>query len=233
MSNIEEIPKIEDYMNIHKGEDIYILASGKSVDFLHKSFYDNKIIIGVNQVYKKITCKYLLRKECKLIKEVIKNNPNTTHFISKGECGLNNIRNYEYIKNYISNKNNIVIYSHNINRIKIPRTFPPEHSLVVSYSTITTAIHLAAYMGAKNIILVGHDGGLINNECNFSGYHTDATYKIIWPNGGKNHYKKWLSNIDNDTIILKILLKRKYNCNICSINPFINFNLEGNKYTRT
>jgi len=231
MEKIKEMPKIEDFMNIHTGEDIYILASGKSIDFLDTSFYENKIIIGVNQAYKKVTCKYLVRKECKLIKQVLNDNPNTIHFISKGEYGSDNNRNYEYIKQNISNKKNIVIYSHNVNRIKIPLIFPQENYLIVSYSTITTAIHLAAYMGAKNIILIGHDGGLINNECNFNGYHTDSTYKIVWP-GGKNHYKKWLSKIDIDTIILKKLVKRKYNCNICSINPFINFNLEGNKYTR-
>ena len=33
----------------------------------------------------------------------------------------------------------------------------------------------APYMGAKNIILVGHDGGSINGEANFKGYHTSET----------------------------------------------------------
>jgi len=32
----------------HKHKDIYILASGKSVDFLPTSFLENKIVIGVN-----------------------------------------------------------------------------------------------------------------------------------------------------------------------------------------
>ena len=37
---------------------------------------------------------------------------------------------------------------------------------MVSRSTVTSAIHLAAYMSAKNIILVGHDCGFINNKSN-------------------------------------------------------------------
>ncbi len=103
--------------------------------------------------------------------------------------------------------------------------------MVVSSSTITTAIHLACYMGSKNILLVGHDGGMINGKCNFEGYHTDKTYRIAWPNG-VNDYKNWVSNVDKQPIVVKEKLENEYNCNIHSINPFINFNLEGNKYTR-
>jgi hypothetical protein len=46
-------------------------------------------------------------------------------------------------------------------------------------------MHLAAYMGAKNIILIGHDCGTLNGEPNFKDYHTDKTYKIVWKNGKK------------------------------------------------
>ena len=95
--------------------------------------------------------------------------------------------------------------------------------------TITTAIHLAAYMGAKNIILVGHDCGTINGECNFKGYHNNETYKIAHAKG-KDDYVLWLKKIEDNTIRLKKLLIEKYGCNIYSLNPFINFNLEGNVY---
>ena len=45
-------------------------------------------------------------------------------------------------------------------------------------------------------------------------------------------YKEWLTKIETQTIDLKRMLKKKYNCNIVSLNPFINFNLEGNKYNK-
>lgn len=224
--------KLTDFKNCHKDEDIYILASGKSVDFIDQSFFNNKIVLGVNQVYKKVNCNYLLRKENELINEAIKCSPKSIHFISKGKCGEANNVNETYIKKHLPNAKNIVIYDHNRNILSVPNKLPSNDSLVVSYSTITTAIHLASYMGAKNILLVGHDGGLINGECNFKGYHTDRTYKIAWRNG-INDYKKWVTKIDGHTCKLKSMLKEQYNCNIYSINPFINFNLEGNKYTRT
>ena len=33
-------------------------------------------------------------------------------------------------------------------------------------------------MGAKNIIIVGHDCGLLNGYSNFKWYHTEETIKI-------------------------------------------------------
>ena len=79
--------ELKNFKNIHKNEDIYVLASGKSVDFIDNSFFENKIIIGINQAYKKIQCQYLVRKESKFIEEIIKKNKDTIHFISKGNCG--------------------------------------------------------------------------------------------------------------------------------------------------
>lgn len=222
--------ELTDFKNIHKNDDIYILASGKSVDFIDNSFFEKKIIIGINQAYKKINCTYLVRKEYKLLNIVIKACPDTIHFISKGNCGDNNKTNLQFILNNYKNNNNIIVYKHNINISNLPHELIND-KLVVSRSTITTGIHLAAYMGAKNIILIGHDCGCINNEPNFKGYHSEKTYKIAHRHGKKD-YKKWLSMIENQTLRLKKLLKKKYNCNIYSLNPFINFGLEGNKYTK-
>ena len=45
--------KLIDFKNKHKDSDIYIIASGKSLDFIEPNFFNNKITIGINQVYKK------------------------------------------------------------------------------------------------------------------------------------------------------------------------------------
>ena len=79
--------ELNQFKNCHMGDDIYVLASGKSVDYIENSFFENKIVIGINQVYKKIHCQYLIRKEKQLAKEIIESNPNSFHFISVGSCG--------------------------------------------------------------------------------------------------------------------------------------------------
>ena len=214
--------KLKYYNNIHSGEDIYIIASGKSLDFLDKSFFDNKITIGINQSYKYLEPNYLVRKEHEFIDLVLQNTSDkVTHFISLGNCGGDNI---SKLNTYYHNER-VVFFPHNYNKHTLTH-LPPDDHLVVSYSTITTGIHLAAYMVAKNIILVGHAGGSINGESNMSGYHTQKTMS----QSSNKEYKEWLREISKDTCVLKSLLKNKYNCNTLSLNPFINFNLEGNTF---
>lgn len=219
--------ELTDYKNKHLGQDIYVLGSGKSIDFIDNSFFKDKIIIGINQVYKKTVCQYLVRKEYDIIKEVLadKRTNNSIIFVP-----IYKKEQYKTVLNGVKNLPNNILY---FESCKYPiwntkNALPDNDSLIVSPSTITSGIHLAAYMGAKNIIILGHDCGTLNGEVNFKNYHTSKTYKIA--HTGKNKYQQWVLGIENDTIKLKKLLKKKYKCNIYSLNPFINFGLEGNKY---
>ena len=36
--------------DLHKGEDIYVLGSGTTLDFIDKDFFSNKITVSVNEV---------------------------------------------------------------------------------------------------------------------------------------------------------------------------------------
>jgi len=218
---------LEQYKNIHKNEDIYVIASGKSCDFIDPTFFDNKITIGINQVYKRFKCNYYVRKEHKLFNEVLKNIGDSKLFISLFDCG-SNIKKFKMSIALKSKR--IIVYNHDKNNCKY-NGIPKDNKLVVSYSTITTGIHLAAYMGAKNIILVGHDSGTLDNEVNFKGYHTESSYKIAW-NKGVSQYTEWVKKVDNQTIELKKDLKKLYNINVYSLNPFINFNLENHVYKK-
>lgn len=222
---------INELVNKHNGKDIYVICSGKSLDFIDTNFFDNKITIGVNQVYKKIKTTYLVRKDPIMLDEAIKNNKDTIHIISAGRFGQSNNSNLNMIKKDFSNLNNIYLFNHLNNKLILndSENIPEENDkLVVSFSTITTAIHLAKKLGAKNIIIVGHDCGLINGEENFKGYHTDKSRA----QKNKNDYIEWLGKIENDTIFLKKYLKKKYDINVCSLNPFISFNLEGNIFKK-
>jgi carbonic anhydrase len=96
--------------------------------------------------------------------------------------------------------------------------------IVVSYSTITSAIHIAAYMGAANIIIVGHDCGTLDGEVNFPGYGEAI--------GGSDFYRQFITEIEPQTLTLREKIKEVYGCNLYSLNPFINFGLEGHEYHR-
>ena len=133
-----------------------------------------------------------------------------------------------YVGNEIDNPNSYM-FKHNPR--EEGRDFIDEISelegdeILVSRSTITSAIHLAAYMGAKNIILCGHDGGEIDGEQYYKGY-----VKEDWKSASNwSGLKDFLVKAEQETMILKEVLKNQ-GIVVCSLNPFINLRLEGNKF---
>lgn len=224
---------LEEYKDKHKGQDIYILASGPSFDFVDPVFLEGKITIGINEIYKRFKPTYLIRKDPDLLKASLQANPTIPHFISRGQFGGKNTRNYETITNSQDLSGYpIILFAHNENTHKLPATLPPEGQLITSYSTIVSAIHLAAYMGAKTILLIGHDCGTLDAKVNCENYYTPQNYLISWKHGGEAAYRNWVPTIEADTIALKGLIKARYGCSIHSINPFINFGLEGHIYSK-
>jgi len=213
--------KFNDFKDLHKGKDIYIIASGKSLDYIPISFFENKITIGINQVFKRIKTSYLVYKDPKFLKDAISSG--STVFISKHRYGNTNLP-----LNSIPVLGKVCIYEHNKNSgTDLIDYSNIKDKLIVSRSTITTGMHLAAYMGAKDIILVSHDCGLLDGQSNFSNYYSGIS-DTPWNNW--EEYISWLNQIETQTIVVKKKLQEEYKCNILSISPFINYNLEGHSY---
>lgn len=206
---------IEELENIHKGRDIWVIASGASMDFVAPSFFEGKITIGVNEVYTKFKCNYLVRKENKWMEDAYKTGIKL--IVAEYDCGgsgrLNEIVDGDYwFFKHLPNKGT-----------KIDFSIFGTDKIVVSYSTITSAIHIAAYMGARNIIICGHDCGTLDNNYNFKEYR-----KI--PVQGVQGYLNWLKIIEDQTTQVKEKLREVYGCNIYSLNPFVSLNLEGHEF---
>jgi len=215
--------QITELKNIYEGEDIYVIASGKSFDYISPDFFDGKITIGVNQVYKRIECDYLVRKEIKFLEQSL-TKTNSKVIVSKFNCG--NVTSFPNKPE--KDSDNLYYFEHLTNKEKeIDTSVFGTDKIVVSYSTITSAIHIAAYMGAKNVILVGHDCGTLNDESTFKGYY-DGLQDTPWTNW--EQYKNWLKVIEAQTILVKKELKKEYDVNVVSINPFVSLNLENNIY---
>jgi hypothetical protein len=209
----------------HKGEDIYVIASGKSLDFVDESFFDNKILVGVNQAYKKIWCDYLVRKETKFIKDSLATD--SIVIVSEYDSGNLDTGNSKLNTNKVKH-DNLYYFEHLDNRHnQIDTSVFGTDKIVVSFSTITSAIHIAAYMGAANIILVGHDCGVIDGEMTFKGYY-NSIKDTPWQDW--RQYKSWLKIIESQTIIVKNEVKKHYNSNVVSLNPFVSLNLENHIY---
>src|SRR5688572_652999 len=145
----------------HLKEDIYIVGTGPSLRLFPFDYLKSKTVIGLNQAYKHFDkldyCltihPYLIPLEkfewnCKWITKVKITDENwQLHTFRKNDKDFyifnnnNNLKNFDYI--------------HPEKR--------GENDLYVGAGIHTGAMHLAALMGAKNIILVGCDFGSL--EC--------------------------------------------------------------------
>ena len=78
-----------------------------------------------------------------------------------------------------------------------------EDEIIVSWSTMTSAMHLAAALGSKLIVLIGHDLG----GKNYRGY----------PSAPGPRYSKF----SKQSIAVKSYLEDRYECSIVSLIPYL------------
>lgn len=221
------IKSIKKLRNIHFDKDIYVIGSGKSVDYIDPSFFEEKITIGVNQVYKRFNCTYLVRKEVKFITDSLKTGSKV--IVSEYDSGNLN-SGFEKLNTNKIEHSNLYYFEHEDNQHNfVDTSVIGTDTIVVSFSTITSAMHIAAYMGAYNIILVGCDHGTLDGEMTFEGYY-NSIKDTPWQNW--EQYRNWLKIIESQTLDVRNKLIEIYDVNIVSLNPFINFGLEGHKYER-
>lgn len=206
---------IKSLKNKHKGEDIWVVGSGASMNYVHPSFFDNKINVGINLVDIKYKCDYLVHKHKECIQERIDRGENIV--CSEHDCGS-----LDKEKNIFTGEYYMFKHLHNETAVIDLSPLDSEDMLVVSYTTLTSGIHLAYYMGAKNIILCGHDCGDVGGQDHFRHYPT---------NPDNDYRARFFKAIEEQTIKLAKALRHR-GVSVCSLNPFINLALEGRVYQK-
>jgi hypothetical protein len=130
--------------------------------------------------------------------------------------------------NKIEYKNSYV-FDHVDNRLDLQQHLDAigTDKIAAKRSSTTSIMNIAAYMGAKNIITCGVDCGSIDGNIYFNGY-TEKDWKS---GGNSSGIKNWLSATDSLNIAIRDKICKEYNCNIYSLNPFMNFKLDGHEFT--
>lgn len=204
----------------HRGQDVYVIGAGPSAGYIEAEFFRNKVSIGVNEVYQRFPVSYTVRKESWNAQQAYESGypmivSRHTHGSLKGQVnafeGDYDWYAFEHLQNGLEDVDVSVIDMR-------------YGKVVVSYSTITSAMHVAAIMGAANIILVGHDCGTLDGQVNYPGYH-ESPY-------GADFYRKWIGVIESQTAAVRDKLREVFGVRVYSLNPFLNFGLEGHKYAR-
>jgi hypothetical protein len=213
---------ITELKDIFAGQDVYLLGSGASLNYIDPSFFNGKNVVCTNsvaQVYLQ-TANVSLTKYHNLAVELAEQFPNMKVVCSSGNQGSPGAGALP------DGYDNLYQFMHNPNRdgaTDIRSAITKEDGwLLVSWSTITSAMHFCAYAGAKNIIIVGLDSGSIDDKQWVDGYYTEEEQT--------DKRKELNLKFEQQSIIAKEVIRDVYGCNIHSLNPFINYNLEGHKY---
>jgi len=213
---------ITEIKDIFAGQDVYLLGSGASLNYIDPSFFEGKNIVCVNRVAEHYLPKanVSVTKYHSVARQLAKKFPEMKVVCSAGNQG--GVGAGALPDGY----ENLYSFMHNPNRdgsTDIRGQFPKDDGwLLVSWSTITSAMHFCAYAGAKNIIIAGLDSGSIDDEQWVNGY---------WNKENQTDKRKELNlQFEQQSIIAKEVIRDVYGCNIHSLNPFINYNLEGHKY---
>ena len=206
---------LEDFRGVHDGETIYVFGSGATLNYLAPSFFDDKICVVTNfcgSVFGLSRYYVFSHYHADSISEA-QHNETVVVFTPLREHGTD--------AEFLGFMPKIVTFPTTTGRPGA--SFDPsgkdwptlDNSLVIGSSGIHGAMHLAAYMGAKFIVLVGADCGELAGSERIDGYVKGDVPWVLY----EFHLR-----------VMKQRLFEMYGCQVYSLNPFINYSLEGTQY---
>ena len=190
----------------HSG-DIYILGSGATLGYYDKKFFDDRMVIGTNNIYKHIRCDYIVSHHHEIIQEAI--DDNQLVIVSKHHLSLAGMKEHNFDGEYY-------FYEHTNQSFCVADLKEFGKIIIAAGTPIIAAMQIACRMGAKNIILCGVDGGRIDGVYNIGDYKPT----------NKGHAGRVQSVVNKMTQRI-----RKDGVGVYSLLPFTNMTLEGHKFT--
>ena len=203
---------LEDLRGKHEGETVWVIGSGPSLSFTDPEFFSDKITISINYSAKLhgFVPTYLFSHYHRVVSEAL--HPDSV--------GVTLERDTVTHQPFRDRPDNVCVYPHAYDSALGTTWDPFKHqpmpgSLVYGSSSLHGGMNLGAFLGAKFLMLVGADCGTID------GNHRIANY----PDGDKPWAIYELHNRK-----MKQWVKENYGCDVYSLNPFLNFNLEGHRF---
>ena len=215
--------KLEDLQGRHAEETIYVLGSGASLGFVDPWFFSDKTVVSVNFSASTLgVSDYYLFSHYHYVVEDLRDDfrAAVTHRLCSTRWSGEQFPGRGENPFPESIGPNVVVNDP-------PSATPPgsgfdpwqtakRDRLVFGSSSVHGAIQLAAEMGARWIVLLGADCGTIDGENRISGYPTVG-------------HAPWVL-YNRDLIAMKGWVKSVYDADVYSLNPFVNFNLEGHNF---
>jgi len=210
------LPNIQ---NLHRGETAWVFGSGATMDYLSPEFFDDKLVVGTNggahYFGLKPTYAFTHHHEFNGFPSFPAQHPETIFVVNRQDYKTKAIYKADY-ENVIAQDPKTEENSHDMFDPYAQDRPAHAHQIVFGSSSVHGAMHLAAYVGANNIVLVGVDCGLLDDDANFGVYpHTTQRPFAVW---------------NRHLIMMRNWLRDTYGVNTYSLNPFVNLHLEGHKF---
>lgn len=189
---------IEPLKGKYKDSTIWVIGSGSTLDYVPPDFFNDKITVGVNRVYKKYPVTYSATMHHFSIDDMLK--ANQTVITTEFECGFPD-RGALDIK--YADKD-VYMAKHQKQDIMIPHYdwFDQDDALIVGGTSSILAMSFAVHLGAKYLMLCGMDGASLNGRTHFDGYneknydHTQLTACRRDYNWLIRHFRDFLKDED-------------------------------------
>ena len=178
--------QLEDLRGRHAGEDVWVVGSDSTVELFGPDFFDGRTVVGINLASNLIPVTYTVTKadgeaSHGVYQGLAEKRPDMVTVTSKREQG--------WYREPLVQIPGAVVFDHHDNPAEgfdPARHVPTEPGwLLVSQSTSGSALHFAAFLGARTVFTVGIHGGRFGAQAHSVGYYEtdqgnthDVTYRI-------------------------------------------------------
>jgi hypothetical protein len=203
-----------DFDGKHAGETVWVLGSGKTLDYVDATFFNGKTVVAANHSWKeKADHAYVVSNHWNveapgwlIVPEVEQVPPQDAHPAGpKGDKVL-------YVPTITQQYGNFRAAEH----------WPEHGRFAVGPSSATIAVAWAVYLGAAHIVLVGFDCGVIDSHERLDGYYPPANSDAI---AQHSHHRLWERVMNETAAHLRTL-----GVSVHSLNPWATLGLEGHSW---
>lgn len=205
-----------DLRDSRKGETAWVIGSGASLDFIQPDFFADKFCVAVNYVGTTLGLSefYAVTHYHLDAIAIAAMRPDVPIFTPESDQGGTNLAPRPPTE---PNIYRVPTKEQQYGAFTVERDWPTEpDNFVVGPTSLHMTMHVAAWLGAAHLILVGADCGTIDDRANFAAYD----------DGSDNPLPVWATTLPRVADRL-----RADGVTVHSLNPWVNFGLEGHRYS--
>ncbi|HEY7822744.1 MAG TPA: hypothetical protein VIG24_07930 [Acidimicrobiia bacterium] len=205
----------QDFEGRHAGETVWVLGSGKTLDFVDRTFFDGKTVVAANHSWKgKADHAYVCSNHWGvdapgwLVLPEVEPVPVQDRFRGERPSGDRLL----FVPTIQQQYANFRPADH----------WPEPGRFAVGPSSATIAVDWAVFLGAAHIVLVGFDCGVIDSAERLDGYYPPVNDDAV---AQHSHHALW-ERVMNETAVLL----RSRGISVHSLNPWATLGLEGHSW---